>query len=321
MTTRTTRLRLAGALCLITLLAPVAACSSSSSDGLTGSDSVGAESFADGGADGAADSSADVAGGSAGGPDTLSRRSVTATGEDTGTGGAIAPQLISTGHVSLQADDVDDAVAGARGVAAALGGTVSDAGTRADSDGTAVQADLTLRVPAASFDEAMEELGSLGVRLDSTASSEDVTTQVVDTAVRVRVQRASIRRIEALLDRATSIRAVVQVESQLTRRQADLTSLLRQQAALADRTSLSTITVDVRRTPAEVVRETEEASGFLAGLGRGWDGLVALLTGLATTAGVLLPFAVLLAVLGVPAALVVRRLRRRRGTPPPAAAA
>ncbi|MCL8025099.1 DUF4349 domain-containing protein [Nocardioides bruguierae] len=319
MTTRTTCLRLAGALCLITLLAPVAACSSSSSDGLTGSDSVGAESFADGGADDAADSSADVAGGSAGGPDTLSRRSVTATAEDTG--GAIAPQLISTGHVSLQADDVDDAVAGARGVAAALGGTVSDAGTRADSDGTAVRADLTLRVPAASFDEAMEELGSLGVRLDSTASSEDVTTQVVDTAVRVRVQRASIRRIEALLDRATSIRAVVQVESQLTRRQADLTSLLRQQAALADRTSLSTITVDVRRTPAEVVRETEEASGFLAGLGRGWDGLVALLTGLATTAGVLLPFAVLLAVLGVPAALVVRRLRRRRGTPPPATAA
>ena len=50
---------------------------------------------------------------------------------------------------------------------------------------------------------------------------------------------------------------------------------------------------------------------FVGGLAAGWAGLVATLTALAIGAGVLLPWAVLLALLGGAAALVVRRVRRR----------
>ncbi|TIC84385.1 DUF4349 domain-containing protein [Nocardioides sp. GY 10127] len=292
--------RAAGLAVLLALLLPVAACAS---EGVGTSDS---EAVAGAGA--VSEGDAAVAGGTA--AVTSSTVSRLSRGSGNGTVGTLEPQLISTGHVSLSADDVEDAVSDARGLAAGLGGTVSDASTRADHDGTVQRAGLTLRVPSDAFDEAMAGLSDLGVLRDATSSSEDVTTQVVDTAVRVRVQRRSIRRIEELLDRARSIRDVVRVEAQLTRRQAALTSLLRQQAALADRTSLSTITLDVRLTEEVVVGEAEDATGFVAGLRHGWRALVGVVTGGATALGAVLPFAVPLALVGVPGYLVVRRRRR-----------
>ena len=48
-----------------------------------------------------------------------------------------------------------------------------------------------------------------------------------------------------LLDRAQNLRDIVLIESELTRRQADLDSLEHQSAYLADQTSLATITVDI----------------------------------------------------------------------------
>ncbi|WP_261821087.1 DUF4349 domain-containing protein [Nocardioides sp. OK12] len=217
------------------------------------------------------------------------------------------PALISTGTVSLRSDDVADTRFDVQKVADRYRGQVTDSETRTDEDGEVRDTRLVLRVPSAEFTEAMDELEKVADLESSTSTSEDVTNQVVDTEVRIRVQRASIARIEELLQRAGSIRDVVAVENQLTQRQERLDSLLRQQAYLEDQTSMSTITVHVERTDEAATEPGTDEAGFVPGLRAGWDGLTTVLVGLATVTGALLPFAALALLLGVPAWLVLRR--------------
>ncbi len=121
--------------------------------------------------------------------------------------------------------------------------------------------------------------------------------------------------LEQLLDRAGSIRDIVAVERQLTDREARLNSLLRQQAYLADQTSLSTITVHLQRHPVDEPEEEDGEDGFLAGLSAGWAALGTVAVGLATVAGALLPFLGVALVLGVPGWLLVPETLEQRRTP------
>lgn len=224
--------------------------------------------------------------------------------------------VISTGTVSLRADDVTEARRDVQRIADAHRAQVSEEETGTDEDGRAAYARMVLRVPVAQFDATLDELEKAADLRDSSRTTEDVTTQVIDTDVRVRAQEASLRRVEALLARAEKLQDIVWIEAQLTTRQAELDSLRQQQAWLADQTSMSTITVDI--TLAGKAEPKKDDDGFLAGLRSGWDGLSATATALATVTGALLPFAVVLGVLGVPVWLVVRGRRRRRGAVPAA---
>lgn len=221
------------------------------------------------------------------------------------------PAIISTGTVSLRADDVGDARFEVQKVVDRVGGQVTDSETRTFDDGSVRDARLVLRVPAGEFTETMDALEKVADLEASSTASEDVTTQVVDTAVRIRVQRESIARIEELLARAGSIRDVVSVERELTDREARLNSLLRQQAYLSDQSSMSTITVHLQRHPEDggPAPEEDDEDGFVAGLTAGWDALSTVAVGLATAAGALLPFAAVGLVLGVPVWVLVRRRR------------
>jgi hypothetical protein len=177
-----------------------------------------------------------------------------------------------------------------------------------------------IRVPSRSFAVTMLALEKAAELRASQLSSEDVTTQVIDTDVRVRAQEGSLRRVEQLLARASSLKEIIWIESQLTSRQAELDSLKSQQAWLADQTSDSTITIDIERkqvTKAEKKKDSDDA-GFLAGLKSGMKALGGFATAMATIVGALLPFAIVLAVFALPVWLVVRRSARRRQPKQPA---
>jgi len=171
---------------------------------------------------------------------------------------------------------------------------------------------LVLRIPSDSFAKAMQLLEKVGELQSSSSASEDVTTKVIDNEARVRAQEKGLERVEALIAQATNLREVIALESQLTRRQADLDALKSTQSWLKDQTTLSTITVYLERTPEEDPEEEDEESGFVSGFERGWGGLVAASVGLVTLLGLVLPFAVVLALLGVPLWLLLRGVRRRR---------
>lgn len=227
--------------------------------------------------------------------------------------------VISTGTVTLQSKDVGQAKFDVQKVIDAHRGEISDEQTATDDKGQINRSRLVIRVPSQFFDEVMNDLGKVADLRSAKRTSEDVTTQVIDIGVRVRAQEKSLERIELLLARAQNLREVIAIESQLTRRQAELDSLKAQQAYLADQSSLSTITVFLERTETAAPAEPDEADGFLAGFERGWDALGRSATVLATALGAVLPFTVLLLLLGVPTWLLVRSQVRRRQAEPLAA--
>ncbi|QIG41602.1 DUF4349 domain-containing protein [Nocardioides anomalus] len=286
-------------------VALLAGCSSSSDD--AGSDASSGSVAA------SAAAPAPDAGGDAGGAGDAGSAAESAA--DTGSGSRAAPEqqaVISTGRVALRADDVGQALFDVRKVVDGHRGQVAEDDTETDPNGDPLRSRMVLRIPTADFDAAMDELGRAATLVSSQRETADVTTQVLDTDVRVEAQRRSIERIQALFDAATSIKDVVSVEGELSRRQADLASLEAQQRYLADQTSLSTITLTVERTPADHAAPPEQDdAGFLAGLSGGWDALLTFLVASATVAGALLPWLGLALLVGVPTWSVLRRLRRR----------
>jgi hypothetical protein len=247
---------------------------------------------------GAADSSGTTA--LAGTPEAKVRQASSTT--------PLARAVISTGQVTLHAKDLAHARAEVIRLVTSWGGSVANEETSSDRHGRISDSTLTLRVPSGRFDDAMAAFGTLGEVEQRSQKSEDVTTKVIDNNARVRAGERSIQQIETLLTRATDLGDIIAIENDLARRQADLDSLKSQQAWLEDQTSLSTITLYLSK-PVVLHGSTHEAKGFLAGLQNGWDALGSATVAALTAIGALLPFAMLIALLGVPVWWVVRRRR------------
>lgn len=227
--------------------------------------------------------------------------------------------IISKGNVQLQSNDVEKAVFQVQALVDKAGGEITDRETGTDDEGEVRLARLVLRIPAEVYSDAFAALEKVADLTSSSSTSEDVTTQIIDIDSRIRAQRASLSRVEVLLGQATSIRDIVAIESQLTRRQADLDSMVKRLAFLRDQTSMSTVTVNIQRTAdAPKQKEEDDDSGFLSGLEHGWNALTSFGTGLATVAGALLPWSIALLILGGLFWPFLRRFNPRRRTPAPA---
>jgi hypothetical protein len=230
----------------------------------------------------------------------------------------VTRSVIATGQLQLRSTHLDDVRQDAINLAMGLRGFVAEEQSQSDAHGKLDRVDLSLRVPAASFEKAFDALAALGTVRHRQQSVEDVTTQVIDTGARVRSQKASVASIQQLLARASSIAEIMSIESQLASRQADLDSLEQQQRYLADQTSLSTIQLTITSpTPAKPHHKAHHrATGFLAGLDGGWHALSGTAVVAGTALGALLPFAVVLALLGIPGWVWVRRRRTVVVVPP-----
>lgn len=231
--------------------------------------------------------------------------------------------VVYRGSISVQVSDVGEAVGRAEDLTTGADGVVFAEQTSVDPRHPRHgSAELTLRVPPTAFGPTLDALGRLGKELDRQRSAEDVTMQVTDTDSRVQSQRRSVERMRVLLARATTIGQVVQVESELARREADLESLEAQLARLKDLTDLATIQVHLSspdRSPAPPRHEKEQL-GFLSGLRGGWDAFVGIVVVALTVVGALVPFAVTAALVAVPL-LLVWRSHHRRPAPTPGNAA
>lgn len=221
--------------------------------------------------------------------------------------------VVRTGSIELRTDDVEGAQDRVRRVVDRYAGEVTEESTQSDDVGRPSHARMVVRVPTDDFRDAVADLKEAGDLLSASTDEDDVTARVIDVRTRMRVQERSIERISVLFGRAQSIRDVMAIESELSRRQADLEVLQRQAARLSDQTSLSTVTVGIERS-AGPRTAADDDTGFGAGLSAGWDALRTAGTGAATAAGAVLPWLAAAAVLGVPMLLLVRALRRR--TPP-----
>jgi Domain of unknown function (DUF4349) len=216
--------------------------------------------------------------------------------------------MIFTGTVTVRVTDVERAAADTSSIATAAGGFVG--GDERTSAKDRSQARLTLRVPSARFSSVVDSVAKLGREESRQLSTEDVTDQVTDVDARIATGQASVDRVRDLLAKAANISEIVSLESELSRREADLESLKSRKRKLDDQTTLSTITAILLGPEAAAKPAPKHETGFLAGLTSGWHSFTTSMGVLATVVGALLPWLVALAVPVAVALWWIRRTRR-----------
>jgi Domain of unknown function (DUF4349) len=240
------------------------------------------------------------------------------TGSD-GSGDSDAPPLaapieqriIKTGEVTLEVANVGEALGIVRAMAVELGGYVggSQAGTLDD------RATLTIRVPAAAFEDALARLHGMDAELVAEATREqDVTGQVVDLGARIDNLEASEASYRELVARAERVEDILAVQSRLDQVRGEIEQLTAQLEALEGQAALSTLTITLvpRATPVATTTEAwdpgaqlDRALASLVGMGQG------LLDGLIWFTVVWLPILLVLAVIALVALRGVLEVRRR----------
>ncbi len=228
--------------------------------------------------------------------------------------------VIRTGEVAVTSKDLDSAREELDVLLTTLGGSVDNEQTEHDEDGRIERSTVVVRVPVDRFAAAMAGIQELGTVKHSDTAAKDVTTQVIDIDERVQTLENSLDRLQDYQRDAADIDDLIRFEQQITQREAELQSLKSQQTYLADQTSMSTISVFLSLPRAYVAPPGAfDDAGFLTGLRAGWAALVDSVAVALAVVGAVLPFAGVLALVGVPAWLLVRRVLRRPAAPAPAA--
>jgi len=217
---------------------------------------------------------------------------------------------IRTANIDLTAKDPLGAKAHVVSIATAAGGFVfADDST---SDHGQASVDVTLKVPPTAYDGVVHRISTgVGTLRRVQQSTQDVTGQVIDVQSRLGVQRASIARLQTLLGSATDLGKIIQLESELTGREATLESMEAQLKALTDKTDLSTVEVTISEPgkqpkPKPVAGAVTVSDGFDGGA----HAFVTFFRWLGIALGAVLPFAAAAAVIGAAVVLVRRRLHR-----------
>lgn len=220
-------------------------------------------------------------------------------------------QVIRTGYVSMQVDDVTKSAFDVHALIKKRNGLISSEDTQSSGDMT--YANISAQIPADSLDDFIADVSALGTVTSINVTAQDVTTQVVDLDARIKALQTSIDRLTELLAQASRIEDLLAIETQLAQRQAELDSLTAQRQWLGDQVAMSTITVSL--SPVTQIADVD-APGFLSGLQSGWAAFLSLIMVAVTAVGFFLPFLLVLAVIAVPLAIVlVRQSRRHRRVP------
>jgi hypothetical protein len=230
-------------------------------------------------------------------------------------------QVIYTADITVQTKDIKTAVDQLTQLANGRGGVVFgeqvNLASKDPNNPGAASATVTLKVPPDTLNQGiLDQIGRLGTELSRNETASDITAQVVDVNSRVAAAQDSLTRLRQLFQHAGNVADLATVENEIAQREADLESLEAQQRTFAAQTAQATITVNLVATPkvAPLVAPVKKAHvvGFVRGLRGGWHAFTRTVTGITTAVGALLPFLVVLLVLGLAAFIVRRRLMTPR---------
>lgn len=221
----------------------------------------------------------------------------------------IGPDIVKTAGISIevQKGGFETAFNAATTIAGRYGGYVQDSSMRGIK---AKAGELTIRVPASAFEQAMNDLRGLGSVEGQSISGQDVTSQFIDLDARLRTWQAQEAVLLRLMRRATSIESTLRVQNQLQDVQFRIEQIKGQLRLLENQTSLATIDVSLREVGA-VVGVRQSAARDRPSLGEAWDraidGFLGVIFAVVVGLGYLIPLAAIAFAIG----LGYRRYRAR----------
>ena len=168
-------------------------------------------------------------------------------------------QIARTGKVSLYVGNLDSAIRAVTNVAQRYGGDVlsMDAG---NTDGSTPSAQMQIRVPADSFDDAMSGAGGVGKVRERSIAAEDLTNDITDSDARLRNLRRTEEDIRGIMDRSGSVAQVLNAEDQLSHVREQIETLESELKEMRGRVSYATIDVAMELEAAPAPAEPGAAS-------------------------------------------------------------
>jgi len=136
---------------------------------------------------------------------------------DTDESGAadIERRLVKTGYITMEVNDITEAIAGVTRVAEELGGYVVSSNEQGDKDIT--YGTISIRVPSDRFDEAFDKLRKLAVKVtNKSTDSQDVTEEYTDLQAQLRNLEATEAQYLELLKKAETVEDTLKVYQQLS---------------------------------------------------------------------------------------------------------
>jgi hypothetical protein len=220
-------------------------------------------------------------------------------------------KVVQNASLEMKVQDVPRAYHDAAQVALDEGGLVLDsslAPTQDKPDGR-----LTLRVPAATYEDALKKLAALAINVDSqTSNAQDVTDQYTDLQARLRSAQAVEARYLDLLNRANTIDDILKVQDRLAPVRTEIEQIQGQINVMDNLSANATIKVHLY-SEAPQAPASKGGPDPLSAAANGWASslvfLRAVATGLLATGAFLWWFAPVLAVAAI---VVVVRYRRRQ---------
>lgn len=150
--------------------------------------------------------------------------------------------VIKDTSLSLQVKDVAAQIKTIESTAKSLGGFLVD--SYLSKPESAANGTITIRVPEDKRSEALEAFKKLAVKVVSeSVSGTDVTDQYVDLQARLDVLTKTKLKYEEILDRATRVEDLLNVQQQLTSLQQQIDSVKGQQKYYEQSAKLSKVTI------------------------------------------------------------------------------
>ena len=220
--------------------------------------------------------------------------------------------IIRTAELNIVVADTEASLSAITEMIEANGGWVVNSNLYQYSE-NAKSGNITVRVPVAGFNSALEAIKGLAVEVTSESSSgQDVTEEFVDLSSRLENLEATAGRVRNFLDEATDVEEALAVNQELSRLEGEIEVIKGRMQYLSQSAGFSTISINL--TP-DIAAQPLETQTWQPGVvvRESFETLVIVLQGVANfligTVVVLGPLALLF---GLPLWLIARYVLRRR---------
>lgn len=164
------------------------------------------------------------------------------------TAAEVEQKVIKTADLEIEVDSAADTAEQLTILATEQSGFVQSSSVSEDSYGN-ISGYVTIRVPAASFENALEDIKAMADKVVSESTSgQDVTEEYTDLEARLGAAEAQEAQYLVILATAKNVGEVLAVQEHLADVRSEIESLKGQLNYLENRTSMSTISVSLVET-------------------------------------------------------------------------
>ncbi len=218
-------------------------------------------------------------------------------------------KLIKNANLEMETLTYEESIEALKKTVTDFGGYIEKSSMGGSAEYYSRYYEITVRIPAEKFDEFLSAQESVATVNHTYVWTEDVTDQYIDNETRIETLKTKKERLLTLLEQATKIEDIIELESALSETIYELESLTGSQNKLIARISFSTINIslwersepsDSRTTPITLgERIAHQFENSLRAVKNFFTGLVVFIAGNS-------PMLVLLIVIGVVIFLIVR---------------